>query len=58
MRSVQPVVGYHRDVVVGCYRFEYRNGESEAMLVFCIALTKHERVVEKNDFTVHIFDND
>lgn len=54
---MQPAVGYYRYVVFGRYEYRLinRNGESEAVLVFCLPLTMHERVVEKNNFTVHIF---
>ena len=55
---VQPTVGYNGDVVVGRDGLEHRDSEGDVVLILRIPLTENERVVEKDDLSIDILDQD
>lgn len=55
---MKPAIGDDGDVVVWRHRFKHGDSESNTVLIFCVSLTKHEGVMEEDDFSIYVFNHD
>lgn len=55
---MEPAVRNDRDEVVGREGIHHRDSKCHVMILFGVALTEDELVVEENDFSIDIFDED
>jgi hypothetical protein len=56
--GMEPSIRDDRDEVVGRQRIHHRNGEGDVVILFSVTLAEDELVVEENDLSVDIFNED